>query len=66
MPEQDPEARRVAAVAMLRLGIATLSEVARLAGVSRQLVAYWAESAGVDASQARAAWLDRQWLRRLR
>lgn len=57
---------RAAAIAMLRSGMATLSEVADLAGTSRQLVRYWAKAAGVDWQAARAAKLQREFQRRLR
>lgn len=54
-----------AAVAMLRLGIATQAEVARLAGASRQLVGHWATRDDVDPPQARAEYLAREWERRV-
>lgn len=58
------EARR-AAVSMLRAGIATLSEVAELAGESRQLVRYWAIAEDINPSKLRQAWLAKEWRKRL-
>jgi len=52
---------RAKAVKLMRRGQATHSEVAKLAGVDRQLVAYWAKSAGIDATATRAAWLAKRW-----
>ena len=37
-----PDNKKIAAIAMLTAGQATLSEVARLAGTSRQRVQHWA------------------------
>ncbi len=47
------------------LGIATLAEIAALAGVSRQLVRYWVLAEGIDNARARAAWLTKEWKRRM-
>ena len=52
----DDEARS-AAISLLGKGMATPSQVAALAGVSPQLVAYWIKAAGID---WRRAWLRRQ------
>jgi transposase-like protein len=60
MLEHD-ENTRSAAVALLEQGDATLSEAARLAGVSRQVVRYWAETADVDWKRAREKKLAEQW-----
>lgn len=54
-----------AAVAMMRLGLATQAEVAELAGESRQLVRHWAMRAGIDATEARRARLAREWASRV-
>jgi hypothetical protein len=54
-----------AAESMLRTGAATVSEVAILAGRSRQLVTHWAARAGIDPVAARAERLARQWEQRL-
>jgi transposase-like protein len=54
------ETRR-AALEMLGEGVATLSEVARLAGVDRQLVRHWAMRAGIDVGKTRAARLREIW-----
>lgn len=54
---------KAAALGMLAAGIATQSEVAELAGVSRQLVRKWAIAAGIDAVGERKAWLEKLWRR---
>lgn len=54
-----------AAVAMLKLGIATQAEAADLAGASRQLVGHWARREGIDPPEARAEYLRREWERRV-
>lgn len=46
---------------MLRLGIANLSEVAELAGVSRQAASWWAMTDGVDWRAERKTRLEREW-----
>jgi hypothetical protein len=51
--------KKIAALAMLAKGQATLSEAARLAGTSRQRVAFW--SRHLDIKAARDRWLARQW-----
>lgn len=58
----DPMTRR-RALSMLRQGIATQAEIAELAGVTRQAVAYWCQSAGIDAVKARVDRLNREWRR---
>ena len=45
--EKDDEARS-AALTLLARGMITPSQAAELAGVSRQLVRYWLETAGID------------------
>lgn len=50
-----------AALSLLRRGLATQSEVATLAGVSRQLVRYWANREGIDCARARHAMLLKAW-----
>jgi transposase len=60
----DDLARR-AAVDLLRTGAATPSEVADLAGVSRQLVRYWANAAEIDWQKTRAATLAKLWRRKV-
>jgi transposase-like protein len=52
---------RRAALEMLAEGLATHSEVARLAGVDRQLVRHWAMREGIDVSKTRAARLRETW-----
>lgn len=56
---------RAAVLAMLMRGEATISELARLAGVSRQLVFYWSGAAGIDPSATRRAYLKARWERRM-
>lgn len=63
MPTDD-DARR-AALALLKAGLATLSEVAELVPTSRQLVRYWADRAGIDSREARAELLKAQWAKKL-
>ncbi len=48
---------KAAAIAMLRKGLATQSEIARLSGRSRQIVAHWAK----DYPDARAEYLAKTW-----
>jgi len=54
--EKDDEARS-AALSLLTRGMITPGQGAELAGVSRQLVAYWLRQAGID---WRRAWERRQ------
>jgi transposase len=56
--EKDDRARR-AAVKLLARGLASPSEVAKLAGVSRQLVNHWASS--IDWRRARNEALAKAW-----
>ncbi len=49
------------AIELLRSGLATQSEVAGLAGVSRQLVRKWVIAAGIKPTAARREWLERAW-----
>lgn len=59
---KDPAAKR-AARKLLSRGIATQAEVAKLAGVSRQLVRHWAKDIPVQAN--RDAVLAKVWRRTL-
>ena len=55
---------RLAALALLRDGRATVTEIAGLAGTSRQLVRHWSIRAGIDAGaiqRARDRYLARAW-----
>lgn len=61
--ERDAVARK-AAQALLSQGLATPSEVARLAGVSRQLVNHWARE--IDWRKARSAQLAKAWRKHAR
>jgi hypothetical protein len=54
--EKDDEARS-AALSLLAKGMITPGQAADLAGVSRQLVAYWLKHAGIDWKRA---WERRQ------
>lgn len=56
----DPDAR-AAAVEMLKAGEADVSDVARLAGVDRRVVDYWARVAKVDVAKRRNAKQATQW-----
>jgi hypothetical protein len=56
---------RQAGVAMLRQGHANLSEVASLAGVTRQGVRRWAQVAYIDWQAARTERLARLWKKKL-
>lgn len=56
----DPITRKRALI-LLRQGVATQAEVARLAGVSRQAVMHWCRSEGLDALKLRADRLGREW-----
>jgi hypothetical protein len=58
--------KRLAAVALLRRGVATLADVAWLTGASRQLIRHWARQAEIDATKRRAAYLERHWSRQMR
>lgn len=58
------EAAHRAAMSLLRNGHASPSEVAQLAGVSRQLVNYWA--ADIDWRKARSGRLAREWRNAIR
>jgi transposase-like protein len=63
---KDPAAK-AAALALLTKGLASQSEVARLAGVSRQLVRHWAQDIPVERNRdAVLAKLWRQELKRRR
>ena len=56
---------RDAALDMARKGIATLAELARLSGATRQLVRYWCQFDGVDAPKARSEYLTKEWHKRM-
>ena len=49
------------AIELLKSGLATQSEVAKLSGVSRQLVRKWVIAAGINPTAARREWLERAW-----
>lgn len=60
-PPTREAADRAKAIKLLRAGLATQSEIARLAGVDRQLVAYWVAQAGIDVASARETRLRKMW-----
>lgn len=60
---KDPAAK-AAAISLLSRGLASQSEVARLAGVSRQLVKHWARDIPLDRN--RDAVLTKLWQQALR
>lgn len=60
---KDPAAK-AAAIALLSKGLATKAEVARLAGVSKQLMQHWALDIPIEKN--RAALLSRLWRQELR
>jgi len=61
---KDPEARR-AVLMMIKRGMVTVPEAARLAGVSRQLIRSWCKADGVSVDRARLLLLTKQWRRLL-
>jgi hypothetical protein len=61
MTTTDDNTTRTAALALLKSGRATISDVESLAGRDRQLVAYWAKAAGIDPGKARAKLLRKLW-----
>lgn len=60
---KDPAAKR-AAIKLLTQGLASQSEVARLAGVSRQLIRHW--SLDIPVEDNRNAVLAKLWRRALK
>jgi hypothetical protein len=62
-PSTKDNPARDAAIRLLARGLVVPSEVAELAGVSRQLVNYWIEQAGLDWHKARTAEITKQWAR---
>jgi hypothetical protein len=63
MTTQDITER--AALSLLAQGMASKSEVAELAGVSRQLVGYWAKRDGIACERMRKATLLKMWRKAL-
>jgi transposase-like protein len=55
--EKQLSTEYAAALALLRTGKATHAELARLLGCSRQLIRFWAKTAGIDAPRARDAYV---------
>jgi len=62
----DLASRANAGLALLRSGQANPSEVARLAGVSRQAASMWAKIAGIDWHAKREARILALWQREIR
>jgi hypothetical protein len=54
---------RKAALKLLRNGVASPSEVAKLAGISRQLMRFWITDDKLNWRKARAAALSKAWRR---
>lgn len=57
---------KAVALELLRDGLATQAEVAKLLDISRQSLAYWVKIEGLNPVEARQAWLQRAWKRALR
>ena len=55
---------QLTAIAMLNAGEATLSEIAKLAGIDRSIARRW--SMGIDLLEKRRKWLKNTWERRHR
>lgn len=62
--EKDDEARS-AALSLLARGVITPGQAADLAGVSRQLVAYWLKQAGIDWRRAWSRRMAATWRREI-
>lgn len=60
------EAERKAALSLLRRGLCTPAEAARLIGTSRQLVRYWADAEQINFGLARLKHLNNLWKRSFR
>ncbi len=61
----DKNAKEIA-LEMAREGAASMSEIADLAGVSRQLLLYWLKAADIDINRTRAAYLAKEWRKRMK
>ena len=53
------DTKKIAALALLSSGRATVSEVARLMNTSRQRIQNW--TSDLDVKKVRAKWLAKQW-----
>lgn len=62
----DLSEQRRAALALLRSGEANPSEIARLAGVSRQAASMWAKVAGINWLKLRRIRIAKLWAAQLR
>jgi predicted HTH domain antitoxin len=58
----DQDITKQAALSLLEQGVATLSEAARLAGQSRQIMRYWAR----ELPEARSKYLRAEWKKALK
>lgn len=56
-----PDATVKRAIRLLSTGKATMAEIATLANVARQTVAFWAEREGVDPVKCREQYLKGLW-----
>ena len=52
-----------AALRLMASGRATIAEVAKIVGITRQSVREWAVNAGLDVTKARAEFLAKLWQR---
>lgn len=52
---------RERALEMLRRGYGGVSEIARMAGMSKQLLQHWAAREGIDVNKTRARFLAAAW-----
>ena len=57
----DGSKEQAAALALLRKGLVTQSEAAKLVGASKQLVRHWCLRRGIDTAAARETYLRRVW-----
>lgn len=57
----QPTTARDRAITLLRRGLVTQAEAARLAGVTRQHVEYWCRVAAIDPLEARALLIAALW-----
>jgi hypothetical protein len=57
----DNTTARSAALKLLQSGYATMAEIAELAGITRQAVRKWAQTAGIDPVETRRRRLRALW-----
>jgi hypothetical protein len=63
---QKDHPAQAAALRLVRDGLASPSEAAQLAGVSRQLAGHWITAAGINWRKARSTALTKAWRRAMR